>query len=113
MKQIRKGDFIEAIFFRPEDIHELVAEGYMCQSLKALKSEQKELLFQKAILLCSAADIGLIRNQTDRNIRKVWNTLLKKLRKYALSGLLSKREQGMPFTMEEKVFLAKNEKATP
>ena len=113
MKQIRKGDFIETIFFRPEDIHELVTERYMWHCLRMLKPDQKELMFQKAVLLYSTADIGGLRGQTDRNIRKVWNTLLKKLRKDVLTGLRFKLKAGEPFTLEEKAFLAENEKTAP
>ena len=31
-KQIRKGDFLDAIFYCPYDIHELVTEEYLCQN---------------------------------------------------------------------------------
>lgn len=105
MRQIRMGDFIEAIFFCPLEIQELVTEGYMYHILNPLKEEQKELLFQRAIQQLSTLQIGRIRGQTDRNIRKVWNTLLKKLRKELTVALRRRQAAGLPMTLEEKAFL--------
>ena len=109
-KQLKKGDFIETIFFRPQDIQELVTEGYLWAILKTLNARQKQLLFQKAILWYSTAEIGELRKQTDRNIRKIWNTLLNKLRKNALNDLRLKQKLGLPMMLEEKQFLSENGK---
>ena len=109
-QEVKKGDFIETIFFRPQDIQELVTEGYLWAVLKNLNARQKQLLFQKAILWCSPAEIGELRKQTDRNIRKVWNTLLNKLRKNALNDLRLKQKLGLPMMLEEKQFLSVNGK---
>ena len=111
MKQRRQGDFIETIYFRPSDIQELVAERYLWYTLLVLKDEQKVLLFQRAILKYSTLEIGELRGQTDRNIRKVWNTLLKKIRKNALTGLQFKLRLGEPLTLEEKAFWEENNKS--
>lgn len=109
-KQVKKGDFIETIFFRPQDIQELVTERYLWAILKNLNARQKQLLFQKAILWYSTTEIGELRKQTDRNIRKVWNTLLNKLRKKALNDLRLKQKLGLPMMLEEKQFLSVNGK---
>ena len=109
-KQVKKGDFIETIFFRPQDIQELVTEGYLWAILKNLNARQKQLLFQKAILWYSTTEIGELRKQTDRNIRKIWNTLLNKLRKNALNDLRLKQKLGLPMMLEEKLFLSVNGK---
>ena len=105
MRQIRMGDFIEAIFFCPLEIQELVTEGYMYHILNPLKEEQKELLFQRAIQKMSTLQIGQVRGQTDRNIRKVWNTLLKKLRKELAAARRGRQAAGLSMTLEEKAFL--------
>ena len=82
-KQLRKGDFIDAIFYCPYDIHELVTEEYLSRILRELNEEHKELLFLCAVRLFSSTRIAKIRKQSDRNIRKVRGTMLKKNTKKA------------------------------
>ncbi len=84
-KQLRKGDFIDAIFYCPYDIHELVTEEYLSKILWELNEEHKELLFLCAVRLFGSTRIAKIRKQSDRNIRKVRGTMLKKIRKKAAS----------------------------
>lgn len=110
-KQIRKGDFIDAIFYCPYDIHELVTEEYLSEILLELKEDHKELLFLWAVRLFSSARIADIRQQSDRNIRKVRNTMMKKIQKELLSALTDKAEKQQPMTLMEKAFLSDNGKA--
>lgn len=110
-KQIRKGDFLDAIFYCPYDIHELVTEEYLSRILWELKEEHKELLFLCAVCLFSSTKIGLIRGQTDRNIRKIRNTMLKQIRKKLLAALTEKSEKQQPMTLLEKDFLMDNGRA--
>ena len=105
-KQIRKGDFIDAIFYCPYDIHELVTEEYLSEILLELKEDHKELLFLWAVRLFSSTRIDAIRQQSDRNIRKVRNTMMKKIRKELLSALTDKAEKQLPMTLVEKAFLS-------
>jgi len=107
-KQIRKGDFLDAIFYCPYDIHELVTKEYLSKILWELKEEHKELLFLCAVCLFSSTKIGLIRGQTDRNIRKIRNTMLKQIRKKLLAALMEKGEKPQPMTLLEKDFLTDN-----
>ena len=105
-KQIRKGDFIDAIFYCPYDIHELVTEEYLSEILLELKEDHKELLFLWAVRLFSSTRIAAIRQQSDRNIRKIRNTMMKKIRKELLSALTDKAEKRLPMTLVEKAFLS-------
>ena len=105
-KQIRKGDFIDAIFYCPYDIHELVTEEYLSEILLELKEDHKELLFLWAVRLFSSTRIAAIRQQSDRNIRKIRNTMMKKRRKELLSALTDKAEKQLPMTLVEKAFLS-------
>lgn len=109
-KQIRKGDFIDAIFYCPYDIHELVTEEYLSEILLELKEDHKELLFLWAVRLFSSTRIAAIRQQSDRNIRKVRNTMMKKIRKELLSALTDKAEKQLPMTLVEKAFLSESGK---
>lgn len=110
-KQIRKGDFLDAIFNCPYDIHELVTEEYLCQILCDLDENHKELLFLCAVRLFSSTRIAAIRGQSDRNIRKVRGTMLKKIRKKLLAALMDKHGKQQPMTLLEKDFLADNSEA--
>lgn len=105
-KQIRKGDFIDSIFYCPYDIHELVTEEYLSEILLELKEDHKELLFLWAVRLFSSTRIAAIRQQSDRNIRKIRNTMMKKIRKELLSALTDKAEKQLPMTLVEKAFLS-------
>ena len=105
-KQIRKGDFIDSIFYCPYDIHELVTEDYLSEILLELKEDHKELLFLWAVRLFSSTRIAAIRQQSDRNIRKVRNTMMKKIRKELLSALTDKAEKQQSMTLMEKAFLS-------
>lgn len=104
-KQIRKGDFIDAIFYCPYDIHELVADADMSNILQELSEDHKLLLFLWALRQYSSTRIAEIRRQSDRNIRKVRNTMLKKIRKKLLAALTTKVQTKQPLTLLEKMFL--------
>lgn len=107
-KQIRRGDFLDAIFYCPYDIHELVTEEYLSNILSELNEEHKELLFLCAVRLFSSTRIAKIRKQSDRNIRKVRGTMLKKIRKKLLAALRDKADKQQPMTLLEKDFLTEN-----
>lgn len=104
-RQERHGDFLDTIFNCPYEIQELVTEPYLSEALAALSEDHREVLFFSAIRLYSSARIGRMRGQTDRNIRKVRNTALRKIHKKILPALRQREETGQPMTMEERRFL--------
>ncbi|MEE1057421.1 MAG: hypothetical protein UH239_09280 [Acutalibacteraceae bacterium] len=53
----------------------------------------------------STKALGDIRGQTDRNIRKVRATAVKKIHKALLRVLQSREENGIPLTPNEKEFM--------
>ena len=107
-RQERKGDFIDTIFYCPYDIHELVTDADMSIILWELNEDHKFLLFLSALRQYSSVKIAAIRGQTDRNIRKVRNTMLKKIRKKLLAALTKKVQAQQPLTLLEKEFLIEN-----
>lgn len=107
-RQERKGDFIDSIFYCPYDIHELVTDADMSKILRELSEDHKFLLFLCALRQYSSTKIAAIRGQTDRNIRKVRNTMFKKLRKKLLTSLKEKAQAEQPLTLLEKDFLKEN-----
>ena len=107
-RQERKGDFIDSIFYCPYDIHELVTDADMSAILRELNEDHKFLLFLSALRQYSSTKIAAIRGQSDRNIRKVRNTMLKKIRKKLLAALTEKVQAQQPLTLLEKEFLSEN-----
>ncbi len=105
LRQIQKGDFIERIFYCPYEIHELVEDTDISELLRQMKEDHKEILFYTAVRQYSAVQIAAIRGQTDRNIRKVWDTLLKGLRKKLRTRLAERDKQGLPLTTTQRTFL--------
>lgn len=109
-KQIRRGDFLDAIFNCPYEIHELVTDAGLSEILRDLKDDHKELLFLWAVRQLSSSRIATIRGQTDRNIRKVRTTVLGRIQKKLVTALRNKAQAGLPLTLEEKAFWAANNK---
>ena len=105
-RQRQKGDFIDTIFNCPYEIHELVTEAYMSKALYELSDDHKEILYFSAVRMYSSMKIAKLRGQSDRNIRKVRNTMLKRVHKKILPYLKEREEKGLPMTMEERTFLA-------
>ena len=105
-KQRQQGDFIDTIFNCPFEIHELVTEPYMSKVLFELSDDHKEILYFSAVRMYSSIKIAELRGQTDRNIRKFRNTMLKKIYKKILPYLKDREEKGLSMTVEERTFLA-------
>lgn len=110
-KQIRRGDFLDAIFNCPYEIHELVTEAYLSKVLWELSADHKEILYFHAIRSYSSKRIAEIREQSDRNIRKVRITMFKKIYKKMLPILAERMEKKLPMTKEEKRFVNDMDKA--
>ena len=87
-RQNRKGDFLDTIFYCVYDLHELVPQEYVSMPLAELPDDRKELLFLYVIEHWSTMKIAAWRKQTDRNIRKIRNTSLRRIRKKVLPILI-------------------------
>ena len=105
IKQIRKGDYIDAIFYCPFEINELVTDGELSRILNKLSDDHKEIIFNTVVRNMSTKALGEIREQSDRNIRKVRATALKKIHKALLRVLRSRKENGISLTPNEKEFM--------
>lgn len=103
-KQIMKGDFLDAIFNCPFEMHELVTDSGLSKAIPELKDVQKELLYQLAIRGYSCQLIASLREQTDRNIRKIRDTMLKKIRKSFVQALQKRMDHQISLTKAEQIF---------
>ena len=62
-------------------MHQLTANAFLSQMIEELSEDHKEILYFLSIRLYSTAQLAQMRGQSDRNIRKVRNTIRKKLQK--------------------------------
>lgn len=108
-KQNRRGDFLDAIFCCPYEIHELVTDEYISKIILELNEDQKFLLFMYDVQQYSSKRIAKIKEQSDRNIRKVRATMFKKIQKKLLTALDEKVQKQQPLTLLEKKFLTDND----
>lgn len=75
----------------------------MIKTLFSRKYEVK-LLYQLAIKGYSCRMIAVFREQTDRNIHKICDTMLKKLRKSFILALQSRVDNHISLTKPEQIF---------
>ena len=99
------GDFLDFIFDRPETIHELVTDTDLSKILKELKPHLKNMLYYLFLRDYSTAEYAETIGQTDRNIRGIRETALKKIRKLYTDVLTYRKENSLPMTIDEKYFL--------
>ncbi len=104
-KQILKGEFLDAIFDCPFEMHELIEDQDISSAIKELKDEHKEILYYLAIRQYSNQRVACIREQSDRNIRKVRDTVIRKLRKNLLKALQERIKNNVALSMRERNFL--------
>jgi len=108
-KQVMSGNFLDVIHDCPFELDELTADAAISQMMDKLKDDHKEIFYWYYIRQLSCVEIGRIRDQTDRNIRKTRNIIIGKLRKQLFKILKAREEAGRGLSMREHTFL-QNEK---
>ena len=86
----------------------MVTDVDISKAIFALKDVQKELLYQFAIKGYSCQLIAAFREQTDKNIRKIRDTMLKKLRKSFMQALQNRLDNHISLTKAEQIFYDTN-----
>jgi len=104
-RQLLSGDFIDYIFDHPETIHELVTDADLSAILKDLKPHQKSMLYHLFLRGYSTSEYADSIGQSDRNIRGIRETALKKIRRLYGDALAYRKENSLPMTADEKYFL--------
>ena len=99
------GDFLDLIFDRPETLHELVTDADLSEILKELKPHLKNMLYYLFLQDYSASEYAESIRQSDRNIRGIRETALKKVRKLYGNILTYRKENSLWMTLDEKYFL--------
>jgi hypothetical protein len=77
---------------------------------KELDEKQKEILYYRAIRQWSPQKIAIMRNQTDRNIRKVYNNMIHTIRQKLYMRLSPRYHKGLPLTNAQIKFVEIYEK---
>ena len=99
------GDFLDIIFDHPETVHELVTDADLSKILKELKPHLKNMFYYLFLRDYSTAEYAESIGQTDRNIRGIRETALKKIRRLYGGILTYRKENRLPMTIDEKYFL--------
>ena len=104
-RQLRRGEFTDVIHYCPYEVQDLVTDDYVYRAISRLPDDRKQLLFLRAVEYMSTVKIAEIRGQSDRNVRKIWATLKKRLRKQCAADLTARKEKGRILTLAELQFL--------
>jgi len=107
-RQMMGGNFLDVIFDCPYDLHELTSSRNISELVGALNENQKEIFYLRVIRQWSIQRIAAHRGQTDRNILKVYTTMIKNLRKKLYERLLPRYEQDLPLTLAQREFVEKH-----
>ena len=104
-KLMLSGDFLDLIFDHPETIHELATDGDLSAILKDLKPHLKNMLYYLFLHDYSASEYAESIGQSDRNIRGIRETALKRIRMLYGKVLTFRKENSLSMTIDEKYFL--------
>ena len=105
-RQIQSGNFLGHMYDCPYEMHNLIGRRYLSPCVQGMKDDHKEILYFLYLRLFSPQRVAAMRGQTDRNIRKVRDVALRKLRKKVYFALSKQVERGYPYlTLQEREFL--------
>ena len=86
-------------------MHDLTDRDHLRQIVMNLKQDHKEILYFMGIRLYSPQQLALLREQTERNIRKVHGTVQRKIQKKLFAALTEMSEENAELTHQEQAFL--------
>ena len=103
LRLITKGLFLDVLYDCPYEMHNLTADGFLSGIVQNLKEEHKEVLYFLSLRQYRTAALGMMRGQSDRNIRKIRDTYTRKLQRQLYNHLCEKQDRRM--TLREKEFV--------
>ena len=110
-KLILRGMFLDLFYNCPYEMHQLTADPFLSRIINELSDLHKETLYLLSLQYLSTSQIACMRDQSDRNIRKLRDHYTKKLQKQLFNHLLQKTQQNQSLTFREKEFLGLYEAA--
>lgn len=108
-RQLQRGNFLDFLADCPYEMHDLTDKGYIRSVILDMKDEHKELLYFLGIKLLSPTQVAAFRGQTDRNVRKVKATMLRRVQKRLYASLRKMTENGYSPSQRERSFLLRYE----
>lgn len=105
ISQLRRGQFLDCLFDCPYEMHDLTAKEYLRRPIMELKEEHKEILHFLYLRLYDPQRLAVLRGQSARNVRKVRNVVLRKVRRNVYAALLKQKAAGRILTPRERAFL--------
>ena len=104
-RQICRGEFDDLLCNCLFRMHDLTDRAHLRQIVMNLKQDHKEILFFLGIRLYSTQQLALLREQTERNIRKVRGTVQRKIHKKLFAALTELAKENGELTHQEQAFL--------
>jgi len=104
-RQLLSGSFIDTIQDCPHEIHETTTSRPVRDFTMELDESHKEILYYRAIRLWSPQKIAALRDQTDRNIRKVYSNMIAGIRKKMYERLYFRHHAKLPLTHTQREFM--------
>lgn len=98
-RQLSRGYFLDYLSDCPYEMHDLTGKPYLRKIVEGMKEDHKEILFFLYLRQYSPQRLAAVRGQTDRNIRKVRDTVLRKVRKKVFNELKRLNKHG--YTMND------------
>ena len=105
ISQLRRGQFLDCLFDCPYEMHDLTAKEYLRRPILELKEEHKEILHFLYLRLYDPQRLAVLRGQSARNIRKVRDVALRKIRRQVYAALQRRQAAGRALTPREQAFL--------
>ena len=93
-RQLSRGNFLDYLADCPYEMHDLIGKAYLRKIVEGMKEDHKEIFFFLCLRQYSPQRLATVRGQTDRNIRKVRDVLLHKVRKKVYHELKRLCEHG-------------------
>ena len=93
------------MFLSAQTRYEVTANTFLSSIIEELSEEHKEILYFLSIRLYSTTQLAQMRGQSDRNVRKVRNTIRKKLQKKLYAHLCQMQDESKSLTLRERQFI--------
>lgn len=110
-KLILRGMFLDLFYNCPYEMHQLTADPFLSRIIDELSDLHKETLYLLSLQYLSTAQLAHMRDQSDRNVRKLRDNYTKKLQKQLYGHLLQKKQSGAGLSFREKELLTQYELA--
>ena len=104
-RQICRGEFDDFLCNCLFRMHDLTERAHLRQIVMDLKQDHKEILYFLGVRLYSTQQLARLREQTERNIRKVRGTVQRKIRKKLFAALTELSVENGELTQQEQAFL--------